>query len=229
MDLYFQGQAQLNMGATPQNLALARGFFERALAFDPSNIEALVGTAREIIFSVAQYLADDRGKPSAGAAARPIYAFTAFRIVTDAGGVIHLDIKKLGRIGSVGHRITGRYPGAINRHRSIGWEFVHVCIDDASRVAFVQVLADQRKESAVAFLQAAVAYYAKLGIRIERVPPVLMRTTWIACSRSFAPPMAAALGHRARTIGSDASRRRGSKRWRRRSGLRRVSSAAHGT
>jgi len=73
------------------------------------------------------------------------------------GELIHLDIKKLGRIGSVGHRITGRYPGAVNRHHGIGWEFVHVCIDDASRIAFVQVLADQRKESAVAFLEAAVA------------------------------------------------------------------------
>jgi transposase InsO family protein len=85
------------------------------------------------------------------------------------GELIHLDIKKLGRIGSVGHRITGRYPGAINRHRGIGWEFVHVCIDDASRIAFVQLRPDQRKESAVAFLEAAVAYYAKLGVRIERV------------------------------------------------------------
>jgi len=85
------------------------------------------------------------------------------------GELIHIDIKKLGRIGSVGHRITGRYPGAVNRHHGIGWEFVHVCIDDASRVAFVQVMANQRKESAVAFLEAAVAYYAKLGIRIERV------------------------------------------------------------
>ena len=85
------------------------------------------------------------------------------------GELIHIDIKKLGRIGSVGHRITGRYPGAVNRHHGIGWEFVHVCIDDASRVAFVQVMANQRKESAVVFLEAAVAYYAKLGIRIERV------------------------------------------------------------
>ena len=85
------------------------------------------------------------------------------------GELIHLDIKKLGRIGSVGHRITGRYSGAVNRHHGIGWEFVHVCIDDASRVAFVQVMANQRKESAVAFLEVAVAYYAKLGIRIERV------------------------------------------------------------
>ena len=85
------------------------------------------------------------------------------------GELIHIDIKKLGRIGSVGHRITGRHPGAINRHRGIGWEFVHVCIDDASRVAFVQIMANQRKESAVAFLEAAVTYFANLGIHIERV------------------------------------------------------------
>ncbi len=85
------------------------------------------------------------------------------------GDLIHLDIKKLGRFGSVGHRITGRQSGVINRHHGIGWEFVHVCIDDASRVAFVQVMADQRKETAVAFLADAVAYYAKLGVRIERV------------------------------------------------------------
>jgi transposase InsO family protein len=85
------------------------------------------------------------------------------------GELIHIDIKKLGRIGSVGHRITGRQPGIVNRHLGIGWEYVHVCIDDASRVAFVQVMANQRKESAVTFLEAAVTYYAKLGIRIERV------------------------------------------------------------
>src|SRR6201988_1060095 len=85
------------------------------------------------------------------------------------GELIHLDIKKLGRIGSVGHRITGRYPGAVNRHLGIGWEFVHVCIDDTSRVAFVQVRVNQRKESAVAFLEAAVAYFAKLGIQVQRV------------------------------------------------------------
>jgi transposase InsO family protein len=85
------------------------------------------------------------------------------------GELIHIDIKKLGRIGSVGHRITGRQTGVVNRHLGIGWEHVHVCIDDASRVAFVQVMANQRKESAVAFLEAAVAYYRNLNIRIERV------------------------------------------------------------
>lgn len=69
----------------------------------------------------------------------------------------------------MGHRITGRHPGVVNRHLGVGWEFVHVCIDDASRVAFSQVLPDQRKESAIAFLKAAVAYYASLGIVVERV------------------------------------------------------------
>jgi transposase InsO family protein len=85
------------------------------------------------------------------------------------GELIHIDIKKLGRIGSVGHRMTGRKTGAINRHLGIGWEFVHVCIDDASRIAFSQVMKDERKSSAVAFLEAAVAHYASLGVKIERV------------------------------------------------------------
>jgi transposase InsO family protein len=85
------------------------------------------------------------------------------------GELIHLDIKKLGKIGSVGHRITGRRTGVVNRHLGIGWEFVHVCIDDNSRIAFSSVMKDERKESAVAFLKAAVAYYASLGVKIERV------------------------------------------------------------
>ena len=85
------------------------------------------------------------------------------------GELIHIDIKKLGRIGSVGHRITGRKTGIINRHLGIGWEFVHVCIDDASRIAFTQIKPDERKESAVAFLKAAVAYYKQFGIKVERL------------------------------------------------------------
>jgi transposase InsO family protein len=85
------------------------------------------------------------------------------------GELIHIDIKKLGRIGGVGHRITGRKTGVINRHPGIGWEFVHVCIDDASRIAFSRVMKDERKASAIAFLKAAIAYYASLGIKVERV------------------------------------------------------------
>ena len=85
------------------------------------------------------------------------------------GELIHLDVKKLGKIGSVGHRITGRRTGVVNRHLGIGWEFVHVCIDDASRLAFSRVMKDERKQSAVAFLRAAVAYHASLGVKVERV------------------------------------------------------------
>lgn len=104
------------------------------------------------------------------------------------GELIHLDIKKLGRIGSIGHRVIGRHPGVVNRYRGIGWEFVHVCIDDASRVAFVQVMPDQRKESAVAFLEAAVVYYASLGVKVQRVmtdngPCYQAKTFRAACKR----------------------------------------------
>ena len=79
------------------------------------------------------------------------------------GELIHIDIKKLGRFGRVGHRITGD-PARSTAIRGIGWEFVHVCIDDASRLAFSQIMPDERKDSAVAFLKAAVAYYASLGV-----------------------------------------------------------------
>jgi transposase InsO family protein len=83
------------------------------------------------------------------------------------GELIHIDIKKLGRFRQVGHRITGdRQQG---ESRGAGWEFVHLCIDDASRLAFSQVLPDERKESAVAFLKAAIAYYASLGVTVARV------------------------------------------------------------
>jgi transposase InsO family protein len=83
------------------------------------------------------------------------------------GELIHIDIKKLGRFERVGHRITGdRQQG---ESRGAGWEFVHVCIDDASRLAFSRIFSDEKKESAVTFLKAAVAYYAGFGVIIARV------------------------------------------------------------
>ena len=83
------------------------------------------------------------------------------------GELIHIDIKKLGRFEQVGHRITGdRQQGRSHR---VGWEFVHVAIDDASRLAFSQILPDEKKASAVAFLRAAVAYYQSLGVTLARV------------------------------------------------------------
>lgn len=83
------------------------------------------------------------------------------------GELIHLDIKKLGRFARTGHRITG--DPQQGKTRGAGWEFVHVCVDDHSRLSFSQVLASERKEEAVAFLRAAVAWYRKLGIKVERV------------------------------------------------------------
>ena len=82
------------------------------------------------------------------------------------GDLLHLDIKKIGRFQAVGCRITGNRRGRIHR---AGWEYVHVAIDDHSRIAFSQILPNQKAPSAVAFLQAAVDYYARLGISISRV------------------------------------------------------------
>jgi len=84
------------------------------------------------------------------------------------GELIHIDIKKLGRFERVGHRITGDRTGQSNS-RGVGWEFVHVCIDDASRIAFAEVMPDEKKHSATAFLKAAVAYYNSLGVSVARV------------------------------------------------------------
>jgi transposase InsO family protein len=95
------------------------------------------------------------------------------------GEMIHIDIKKLGRFDRVGHRITGDRTGQSNS-RGIGWEFVHVCIDDASRIAFSQIMPDEKKESATAFLKAALAYYESLGVAVARV-----MTDNGSCYRSF--------------------------------------------
>ena len=84
------------------------------------------------------------------------------------GGLIHLDIKRLGRFERVGHRITGDRTGQSNS-RGVGWEYVHVCIDDASRIAFTDIFPDEKAISAIAFLKAAVAYYATLGVTVTRV------------------------------------------------------------
>lgn len=82
------------------------------------------------------------------------------------GQMLHLDIKRLGKIDGVGHRKAGTRQV---RRRRPGWEYLHVCIDDASRAAYTMVLPDETAESAVEFLWFAVAWYASHGITIERV------------------------------------------------------------
>lgn len=101
------------------------------------------------------------------------------------GELIHLDIKKLGRFERVGHRITGDRTRQSNRRGTkaggTGWEHVHVCVDDASRLAFTQIHPDEKASSAVPHLKAAVAWYARLGVKVERV-----MTDNGSCYKSFA-------------------------------------------
>lgn len=83
------------------------------------------------------------------------------------GEIIHIDIKKLGRFAVPGHRATGTRQNC--RNKGAGWDFVHVAIDDHSRVAFSQIRPDEKAVSAVALLKAAAAYYTSLGVVMERV------------------------------------------------------------
>ncbi len=83
-----------------------------------------------------------------------------------AGELIHLDIKKLARFTHVGHRITGDRRG---RNRSPGYDFFHVAIDDATRLAYVEVLPDERRSSTTGFLIRALRWFKEQGIRVERV------------------------------------------------------------
>jgi transposase InsO family protein len=93
---------------------------------------------------------------------------------------LHFDIKKLGRFDRVGHRITGDRTGQSNS-RGIGWEYVHVCIDDVSRLAFSQILPDEKTGGAIAFMEAALAYFASLGVSVSRI-----MTDNGSCYRAFA-------------------------------------------
>jgi transposase len=95
------------------------------------------------------------------------------------GELIHIDVKKLGRIqGGAGKRVRGgmrqhynprrRDAAGVDRH-TVGWEFVHIAIDDATRLAYVEVLADEKATTAVGFLRRAVEHYARHGITVERL------------------------------------------------------------
>ena len=82
------------------------------------------------------------------------------------GELVHIDVKKLGKIGRAGHRVN---QNRRTRTRGIGWEYVHVAVDDATRLAFVEVLGDEKGATAVGFLRRAVAFFGRWGIRVEQV------------------------------------------------------------
>jgi transposase InsO family protein len=88
-----------------------------------------------------------------------------------AGELVHLDVKKLGRILRPGHRVTGNRRDRFTDARGYGvagWEFVHVCVDDATRLAYVEVLSDERAQTAAGFLRRAVKWFGGMGITVER-------------------------------------------------------------
>jgi transposase len=90
------------------------------------------------------------------------------------GELVHLDTKKLGRIAGAGHRMIGnrRSQNARRARRSrgeLGWEFVYVAVDDATRLAYAEVLANEKGETAAGFLRRAVAWFASFGIEVERI------------------------------------------------------------
>jgi len=91
------------------------------------------------------------------------------------GELVHVDVKKLGVIAGAGHRVTGQRQSQLANRRARrrgapkGWEFVHVCVDDATRLAYVEVLADEQGATAAGFLRRAVAFYRRHGITVERV------------------------------------------------------------
>ncbi len=84
------------------------------------------------------------------------------------GELIHIDIKKLGRFDRPGHRVTGRHAGYRATYRA-GWDVVHVAVDDTSRVAYVEILDDERGVTYVGFLRRAIAWFATNGVIVQRV------------------------------------------------------------
>lgn len=86
--------------------------------------------------------------------------------IAEPGGLLHLDIKKLGKIQGVGHRIHGDFT---RRSRGVGWEHLHIAIDAHSRSSYAEILPDEKKETTAAFLQRALFHYTSQGIRVQRI------------------------------------------------------------
>jgi transposase InsO family protein len=84
------------------------------------------------------------------------------------GEIIHIDIKKLGKFNRIGHRITGDRTGQSNT-RGVGWEYVHLAIDDHSRLAYSEILPDEKRASCLRFLFNALRFFRSLGVKVQRV------------------------------------------------------------
>ena len=102
------------------------------------------------------------------------------------GELVHIDIKKLGRFDRPGHRALGRGPD--RRNPRAGWDYVYVAVDDTSRTAYVEILANERATTAVGFLDRAVAWFAARGVTVQRVMTdngsPFVSLAWAACCTS---------------------------------------------
>lgn len=148
-------------GRLPDRLVALIVHLRRRLRLTGAEIARKLGLARS---TVARWL----GRAGLGRLARldppePVRRYQRER----PGELIHLDIKKLGRFDRPGHRVTGTRTGC--RNRGAGWDFVHVAVDDATRLAYVEVLADERKTTTTAFLLRALRWFRGHGVRAERV------------------------------------------------------------
>jgi transposase InsO family protein len=125
-------------------------------------IARTLGLARSTVGAALRRLGLNR--LSALAPREPVVRYERAR----PGELIHIDSKRLGRIDGIGHRITGDRKGQSSK-RGTGWEALHVAIDDASRLAYTAVLADEKQDSALVFLERALAFFTRHGIGVERV------------------------------------------------------------
>lgn len=132
----------------------------RRQRFNGAQIARETGVSRATVFRVLKRLGLSRLSALEPAAPAQRYEHAS------PGDLIHLDIKKLARFVQAGHRITG---DRTQNSRGAGWEFLHVCIDDYSRVAQSGLFSDERSDSAVAFLRSVVSRYRALGVRVTRV------------------------------------------------------------
>ena len=156
----------------------------RALRLTGEQIAAALGMAPSTVSLVLKR--NGRGRLPRPWASEPERRYQRSR----AGELVHVDIKKLGRIARPGHRVTGSRASA-GYHRARfeqGWEYVHVCVDDATRLAYVEVLEDERPATCIGFLKRALAQLASYGIQVERVMtdngnPYRSKAHALACRR----------------------------------------------
>jgi transposase InsO family protein len=140
----------------------------RKLFMTAAEIAELLGMALSTVSAVLKRIG--LGKRSRLMPAEPANRYERKR----PGELVHLDTKKLGRIAGAGHRLTGNRTSQNTRRArrargELGWEFVYVAVDDATRLAYAEVLANEQAETAVGFLRRAVAWFACFGIEVERI------------------------------------------------------------